>query len=227
MPRPGPPPPGWDWRRELEEGALELGVHLPPEALPLFQAYLAELLRWQARMNLTGFRTPRAILREGFLDSLTCLLALPPGRLRIVDIGSGAGFPGLPLRIARPDLDLTLVEARRHRHSFLAHLCRALGLKDVRCLHGRAEALAGEPGLRGAFDAAFARAVRRLEEAAGLAADFLRPEGIFIAQQPAAAAQKPPAIGGYRVAEAITVPPGDIPRRALLVYSWTAERRFT
>lgn len=226
MPRPAPPPEG-DWKQDLQEGALRLGVPLPPESLALFERYVAELLRWQARVNLTGFRTPRAIAQNGFLDSLACLLALPPGRLRIVDIGSGAGFPGLPLRIARPDLDLTLVEARRRRHSFLAHLCRVLGLTDVRCLHGRAEALAGELSLRGAFDAAFARAVRQLEGAAGLAADFLRPEGIFIAQQPAAAAQKPPAIGGYRLAEAIALPPGDIPRRALLVYSRTAEGRFT
>ena len=214
---PNPAPRG-PWQRELREGATALGVPLGARALALFGRYLWELGRWQARGNLTGFRTSQAIVVGGFLDSISCLKALPQRPMRIVDIGSGAGFPGLPLRIVRPDLALTLVEANRRRHSFLAHLCRHLGLLDVRCLHGRAEILARGPGLGSTFDAAFARAVRQLPMAASLAREFLCAGGIFIGQQPAAAAQKPPHVEGYSTCSVILVPRRNGPAQALLVY---------
>ncbi|HEY7678787.1 MAG TPA: 16S rRNA (guanine(527)-N(7))-methyltransferase RsmG [Candidatus Methylomirabilis sp.] len=200
------------------EGALRLGAPLCPGSLGLFERYMAEILRWQARANLTGFQTPRAIALNGFLDSLACLRALPQGPLRIVDIGSGAGFPGLPIRIARAGVALTLVEANRRRHSFLAHVCRTLGFGDVQCRHGRAEALASDAGLQASFDAAFARAVRRMEAAAALAAGFLRPGGIFVAQQSAAASRRPPRVEGYGPCSTIALPSGGVPPRALLVY---------
>ncbi|HYB73881.1 MAG TPA: 16S rRNA (guanine(527)-N(7))-methyltransferase RsmG [Candidatus Sulfotelmatobacter sp.] len=219
MPRPAPP--AGDWQQGLREGALRLGVPLSPESLGLFERYMAELLRWQARANLTGFRTPRAIAQGGFLDSLACLRALPQGPLRIVDIGSGAGFPGLPIRIVRPGAALTLVEANRRRHSFLAHACRTLGLADVQCLHGRAETVAAGPGLRASFDVAFARAVRQLQAAAELAAGFLRPGGIFVSQQPAEAAERPPRLEGYGACATIAIPSGETSSRALLVYPRT------
>jgi 16S rRNA (guanine527-N7)-methyltransferase len=220
MPRPAPPDGGW--QEGLLEGALRLGVPLSPDSLGLFERYMAELQRWQARVNLTGFRTPRAVAQNGFLDSLACLRVLPQGPLRIVDIGAGAGFPGLPIRIVRPGVALTLVEANRRRHSFLAHVCRVLGLGDVQCLHGRAEILAGGPGLRASFDVAFARAVRQLEAAAALAAGFLRPGGIFVGQQPAAAARHPPGVEGYGACAPAEVQSGDTPPRALLVYPRTS-----
>lgn len=185
----------------LEEGAHVLGVHLPPGATEQFGRYIEEVLRWRAAMNLTGFKTARSVLHEGILDSLACLPALPLGPVRAVDIGSGAGFPGVPLRIARPDIALTLVEARRRRHSFLAHLCRILGITDVQCLHGRAEVLAGRLGLRATFDIAFARAVRRVEEAAALAGELLRPGGLFVSQQGVVGGNAPPHLEGYGRAE--------------------------
>jgi 16S rRNA (guanine527-N7)-methyltransferase len=208
------------WQDELEDGLRALGVSLPPSTPSRFAQYAAEILRWRARINLTGLRTPQAILRHGFLDSLACLAALRPGDLRVVDIGSGAGFPGLPLALARPDLEVALIEANRRRHSFLAHACRSLGLRNVRCHHGRAELLAHDPELRGRFDVAFARAVRRLEEAAGLAAPFLRAGGVFVAQPgplPAFLA----AIPGYAQAQTLMLPAGDRELRrplGLLIY---------
>ncbi len=214
-------PPGAAWHQELQKGALAIAVTLSPETLVFFERYMAELLRWKARMNLTGFGNARAIARDGFLDSLACLQALPPDPLRIVDIGSGAGFPGIPLRLARPDLEVTLIEANRRRYSFLAHACRTLGLGNVRCLHGRAGAMALDPALRGAFDAAFARAVRKIEAAASLAAPFLRPGGIFVGQQGAAVPASPPPMPGYGPGARLPVPQGDRPGRAgraLLVY---------
>ena len=189
---------------------------MPPEACGMFAAYMAEVLRWRARINLTGFRGPRAIARHGFVESLAFLRALPPGPLRVVDIGSGAGFPGIPLRLARPDLRVTLIEARRRRHSFLAHVCRQLGLDDVECLLGRAEALGKAAMLRGAFDAAFARAVRRPEEAGALAAPLLRPAGVFLALLRSEAL--PPSIAGYGPAATVPVALETTGQRHLLVY---------
>lgn len=186
-----------DWLRGLLEGSAALGIRLPPGAPDLFCIYMAELQRWRATINLTGFKTEESMLEAGFLDSMACLLALPPGPLRVVDIGSGAGFPGIPLRIARLDLGLTLIEANRRRHSFLAHVCRAMGLADVRCLHGRAEAYAAREGLRASFDVAFARAVRRTEGAAALAAGFLRPAGLFLSQQRGPGTAGPSSLTGY------------------------------
>ena len=209
------------WQQDFEDGLRALGLSLPANARSRFDLYMAELLRWRARINLTGFRTPQAIARHGFLDSLACLPAVPAGGLRVVDIGSGAGLPGLPLALARPDLEVTLIEASRRRHSFLAYVCRTLGLSKVRCLHGRAEALARDPGLRGRFDAAFARAVRRLEGAAGLASPFLREGGVFISQAGALPAA-PPAIPGYGAALAFPLPhegEGDQRARGLLIYA--------
>jgi 16S rRNA (guanine527-N7)-methyltransferase len=219
--RHGEQPPDEAWPDELRNEALAVGVVLSPETLSLFDRYMAELLRWKARMNLTGFGNARAIARDGFLDSLACLQALPLGALRIVDIGSGAGFPGIPLKLARPDLEVTLIEANRRRHSFLAHVCRTVGLGNARCLHGRAEAMALDPALRGAFDAAFARAVRKIEAAASLAAPFLRPGGIFVGHQGAATPASLPFMPGYGPGARLPVPQGDRPGRsgrALLVY---------
>lgn len=218
MPSTGQPSPP-RWMSALEDGARAFGVQLEPEALRRLDVYVREILRWQARVNLTGFKGAEAIVRGGILDSLTCLLALPVGPLQTLDIGSGAGFPGLPLRIAQPRLAVTLIEANRRRHSFLLHICRLLEMADVRCLHGRAESWAHEPGMANNFDAAFARAVGRLGLAAQLAAPFLRPGGIFVGQQARVSGISAVSfVPGYGPPRLIPLPQATGPVRTLLVY---------
>src|SRR6266542_3737947 len=161
--------------------ALTGGPHNAAQ-LQRFQRYLELLLAWNRTHRLTGTRAPEAIARELFRDSLLYLARLPPGPLRMVDIGAGAGIPGVPLHIVRPEISLTLIDSRRKPVSFLASLKRELALTGVEILEGRAEDLVGHPGLSEAFDVATARLV-------GLhllptAMRYLKPGGLFIASGP-------------------------------------------
>lgn len=174
-PRPGPDD-------LLVTGALALGLHLTPSQVAAFRTYLQEITRWSARLNLTALREPEDIVRAGFLDSLACLPLIPTDARRALDIGSGAGFPGLPLKLVRPDLSFTLVEASRKKATFLQHIVRQLGLAAVRVIRRRAEELAGDPEEVGAYDLALARAVAPPPEQGRLVRPFLRPGGLFLVQ---------------------------------------------
>lgn len=151
-----------------------------------FSRYLELLIAWNKALDLTALATPEAIVRHLFQDALLFLPLLPRRRpIRIADIGTGAGFPGLPLRIADDGISLTLVEARRKRVSFLSTVKRELGLGDVEILHGRAEAILSEqPALAGTFDVVVSRAMARPTELIGLAAPYLVPGGLLIATGP-------------------------------------------
>ncbi len=166
----------------LIAGALALGLRLGREQVAAFRTYRQEILRWSARMNLTGLRDPEDIVRAGFLDSLACLPLIPPEVGRALDVGSGAGFPALPLKLVRSDLSFTLVEASRKKASFLHHMVRSLGLIGVRVVAGRVEAMAGDPREAGAYDLALARAVAPPQEQGRLVQPFLRPGGLFLVQ---------------------------------------------
>jgi 16S rRNA (guanine527-N7)-methyltransferase len=137
-------------------------------------------------MNLTALATPVQIVQQGFLDSLACAPLLPTSSRRVIDIGSGAGFPAIPLALAKPDLEFTLVEPARKKVTFLRHVIRRLGLTLVRIRPNRVEALLAESGMIGTFDVALARAVAPLADAGRLVLPFLRPAGIFLAQTGAA-----------------------------------------
>jgi len=167
----------------LRQGLRRLGLEPTPAQLEGFAVYLSELLRWGARINLTGFTTEAQIVREGFLRSMSYRVAFDPAPgMRAVDIGSGAGFPGLVLKICYPEIDMLLVEASRRRASFLRSLVRQLGLPGVRCLHGRAEQLHGEVEHRARYQVAFARAVGAPPEVVALAEPLLAPGGRLVIQ---------------------------------------------
>ncbi len=153
----------------LEAGASLLGLELSPDAIDLFGRFLRELLAWGARLNLTGAHDAAQVEGLHFLDSLLPLAACPmPRGCRVVDVGSGAGLPGVPLKIARPDLHLTLVESSRRRVAFLEHLRLTLGLTDIAVRWARAEDLGHDPGFREVFDIALSRAAARLRAACEL-----------------------------------------------------------
>ena len=170
----------------LVAGAAALGIQLGVDAVVSFRAYREDLLRWSERMNLTALATPRQIVQQGFLDSLACAPLFPTSSRRVIDIGSGAGFPAIPLALIRPDLEFTLVERSRKKITFLRHVIRRLRLRLVQIRPNRVEALLGESGMIGTFDVALARAVAPLADAGRLVLPFLRPAGIFLAQTGAA-----------------------------------------
>ncbi len=166
----------------LRVGARELGIHLGDAESLAFRTYREELLRWSLRMNLTALATPAEVVRHGFLDSLACAPLFPPRARRVLDIGSGAGFPAIPLAIARPEIQITLIEPSRKKLTFLRHIARTLALTGVHIRPGRAETFLRNQDMLGAFHVALARAVAPLEDVGPTILPFLRPGGVFLAQ---------------------------------------------
>jgi 16S rRNA (guanine527-N7)-methyltransferase len=171
-PEPADPPlPADRFQALLEERSVALGIKdssLPPA----LARYLAELDSWRRRMNLAG-RLSASELAEHAFESLAANDLIPHGE-RLADIGSGAGFPGMPIALARPDLEVSLVEPRAKRAAFLRHVVRALGLRRVEVLEKRSEEVGGQT-----FGVATSRAVGNLSSTIGEAL-FLRPEGLLL-----------------------------------------------
>ena len=138
-------------------------VQLNERMLSALTTYERELIEWNSKFNLTAVRDPASIRTKHFLDSFSCALAwasLPPRRL--IDVGTGAGFPGIPLRILYPGLKLTLVESVGKKAMFCEHIVRLLGLDGVEVIKGRAEDVGCSPEHRERYDWAVARAVANL-----------------------------------------------------------------
>ena len=175
----------------LAEGAKELGISLSAGQLEQFELYCRELAEWNKRANLTAITGLEETQVKHFLDSLTvCLpyrkkpdapLDTLAGVARVVDVGSGAGFPGLPLKLAFPCLELHLIESVGKKTAFLEHLTGLLELEGVTVHTGRAEALARRPELRESFDLALVRGVARLSLLLEYALPFCRIGGKALA----------------------------------------------
>ena len=168
-------------------GALRdlTGRPVGPDDRRRFQQYLDIFLRWNRTYRMTALDSPVAIVRDLFIDSLLFLPLLPHRPITLVDIGAGAGIPGLPLRLADPAIAVTLVEARRKRVSFLLAVRRQLDLEDVAVREGRAEVLVEqEADLVGGFDVVVARSVGPATALLPLARKYLKPGGLFVASGP-------------------------------------------
>ncbi len=168
----------------LVNGAAVLGLTLSPDQVDRFERYAADLIDWNRRINLTAITDPRDIVHKHFLDSLSALTTcdLQVGA-RIIDVGSGAGFPGLPIRIARPDLQLTLLEATRKKCDFLRHIAAVLALERVTIVQARAEDAARDAAHRERYDVAIARAVAETATLAEYLLPFVRIGGQAVAQK--------------------------------------------
>jgi 16S rRNA (guanine527-N7)-methyltransferase len=177
----------------LAEGAREFGIDLTQAQLDRFEAYYRRLVDWNARINLTSITGHGEVRVLHFLDSLSVACALPREGLddsKLIDVGSGAGFPGVPLAIAFPRLRVTLLEATGKKVAFLDEVTRALALDNVTTLHGRAEDLARREEHREGYDLAVARAVAGMRTLVEYAMPFLRVNGIFVASKGAGAAEE-------------------------------------
>ncbi len=172
----------------LQEGFAQMGVRPDEAALLRFRRYYETLTEWNAVMNLTAISGEEDTARLHFLDcaALTRLCELE-GK-RVVDVGSGAGFPGLVLKILCPEMELCLLDSLDKRVKFLSALCGKLGFEDVSCLHARAEE--APAALRQSFDIACSRAVARLNLLAELCLPFVKVGGLFTAMKGPEAAEE-------------------------------------
>jgi len=162
------------------DGLHQLGLELTEQQFDQFLRYKQELLDWNTRINLTAINDPAEIMLKHFLDSLSLLMVYEVSDARLLDIGAGAGFPGLPLKIVRPQWQVLLLEATGKKVTFMRHIIETLQLYDVQAVHGRAEELAHKPEYRAAFDALTARAVASLPVLLEYAAPFCRVGGQII-----------------------------------------------
>jgi 16S rRNA (guanine527-N7)-methyltransferase len=171
----------------LTAGARELGVDLTDRHLASFETYYQELVDWNRRFNLTAITNREGVLVRHFLDSLSCLKVLPRRGLatgnRVVDVGTGAGFPGLVLKIVCPEMRLTLLEATGKKVTFLDHLVRVLTLEGVEVIKGRAEAVGRDPARRESYDWVLARAVAEMPTLVEYLLPLARVRGVVIAQK--------------------------------------------
>jgi 16S rRNA (guanine527-N7)-methyltransferase len=220
MPDAAPDPP----QRALEDGAAALGLTLSERQLSQFRDYRALLAAGKRAFNLTALDDPLDVAIKHFVDALTILTVLPAGTARLIDVGTGAGFPGLPLKIARPELQVTLVEATAKKAEWVRRTAAALDLTGVDVLAARAEDLGRQPAYRGRYDAAVARALAPMAVVLELCLPFLRVGGYLIAQKtnvgvqnelPAAARALHVLGGEIRETHSVSLP--QLPNRQLVV----------
>lgn len=165
-----------------------LSLELSEAQLAQFEQLTGLLLDWNARMNLTGITEPAEIALKHYLDSLTLLKVLPKaGRRRLLDVGTGAGFPGLPLAIALPLLRITLLDSTAKKLRFVEEAGRALGLENIRIVHARAEDAGRDDAHRGTYDFVTARAVNRMPTLMECTLPMTKRGGMVIAMKGAAA----------------------------------------
>lgn len=194
----------------LRTEAEQRGLRLSEAQLAQFETYTTELVEWNSRFNLTRITDYDAVQTQHFLDSLAVLVGaadlFPPGG-RVIDVGSGAGLPGLALKIVRPDLRVTLADAVGKKVQFLAHLVQRLGLTETTAIHARAEELGRARAHRAAYDVALARAVADLAVLAEYLLPLVRVGGTAIAQKGARVEEEI-----ARAAKAIRILGGGPPR---------------
>lgn len=143
---------------------------LESKAAAKFEPYLEQILRWNERMNLTAVRDPAGIVSRHFIESIACAQWLPAAIGSLLDFGSGAGFPGIPIALCRPEIAITLAESQTKKAGFLHEMVRVLGLR-CKVWGRRAE------DLREQFDCVVLRAVDRMEDAVAKSAELVRPGG--------------------------------------------------
>jgi len=166
----------------VADGAVALGVDLPAAAAAAFESYYAFLEKEGGNFNLTAIKGAGDVARFHFLDSIALLNAAHFSGKRVIDVGSGAGFPGVPIKICEPSSELTLLDSSLKRVTFLSQLCNRLETKAT-LVNDRAEVSAHEPDMRERFDVAVSRAVARLNVLCELCLPFVNVGGIFIAMK--------------------------------------------
>ena len=169
-----------DWSNFLINQAKTIQVNLNHTQNRLFSIHAIELIKWTQKINITTITDPIEVASNHFLDSLVPAQFIPP-EATLLDIGSGGGFPGIPLKVILPKLSVTLIDASRKKTSFLKHVVRTLKLNNIEALHLRAEDLAIQPSYMNRFDVIISRALTSLGAFVRLALPLLADGGVIIA----------------------------------------------
>jgi len=175
-----PSPNNWELKNLLLEGSRSVGIHLNPHQIACFLIYLGELKEWNKKINLTSIRGDQGIVIKHFVDSLTPLKYIKPSSA-LLDIGSGAGFPGIPLKIADPSLSVILVDSVRKKVSFQKHIIRQLKLEGIQAFQQRLGDRARSSIKERYFDVVISRAISHLDRYLVLGEPYIKKGGKLIA----------------------------------------------
>jgi 16S rRNA (guanine527-N7)-methyltransferase len=170
------------WQNLIYEGAKNLDIEIDKRKTEKFATHAIELMKWNQKTNLTAIIDPFEIAVKHFLDSIVPVKIIP-SNASLLDIGTGGGFPGIPLKIILPSLSVTMIDASRKKVSFLKHIIRTLELKNIDAFHIRAEEFANKPGVKNKFDVIISRALSSMTSFAMTALPFLNKEGAIIAMR--------------------------------------------
>lgn len=165
----------------LQKGAESFGIQLTAQQKDQFFEYYRLLVQWNEFMNLTAITEMEEVMEKHFVDSLALSKAAEVGKIEtLIDVGTGAGFPGIPLKIAYPHLRVVLLDSLNKRVKFLNTVIEALGLTDIQAVHGRAEDAARQKAYREQFDAAVSRAVANMASLSEYCLPFIKVGGVFV-----------------------------------------------
>ena len=170
-----------NFSEKLKKASVDAGISLNEKQLEQFEKFYHLLIEKNKVMNLTSITEEDEVIEKHFIDSLTCRRVMDMDSVKsLIDIGTGAGFPGIPLNIVYPEISVVLLDSLNKRVKFLQEVIRDLGLTGVEAVHGRAEDLARKPEYRGQFDLAVSRAVANLSTLSEYCIPFVRVNGFFV-----------------------------------------------
>jgi len=213
---------------DLKVEAKKLGLDLNKEQLASFEVFFDLLTEWNQKFNLTAITEKNDVYLKHFLDSLTIVPHIPDKAHKIIDIGSGAGFPGLPIKIVRADLNLTLTDSVGKKIFFIDEVIKKLDLKNTIAINNRAEELGRSDRYREKFDVATARAVAHLSVLCEYVLPLIKIGGIFIASKIANVEEIEQAgtairLLGGKIKEIIPITYPDLPNRQLIIIEKISE----
>ena len=176
-------------KKLLFDGALKLNIDLGETKISQFMTYMEMLIEKNKLLNLTAITEPKEIITKHFLDSLTAEKFIPQGA-NVIDVGCGAGFPGLPLKIARDDISLTLLDSLAKRLAFIEGVLNKAGVQNAKCVHARAEDGARDKAYREKYDVALSRAVANMAVLCEYCLPYVKVGGLFLALKGPAAQEE-------------------------------------